>query len=113
MQVLLDGVEKFAKRYNYADLVTKELRKRAESDGKAVELYRHSTVPMKSFFLASPEDDILVVEKYNAISDRWDLFCKTKMEAINDRMFSKLLLAEGKIFLIGGKGDHRFERKVT
>lgn len=102
-QVLILDVESFTKKYDCMDLVTSEYRNRAASDGKAAELYRFPTVPTKRIFSLHLTNDIFVVQKYNPISDRWDLLCNVKMMRFEERKYFEPIFDGSKVYLIGGK----------
>lgn len=102
-QFLRDAAQRFAEKCSCSDIVKSEYRRRAASDGKSAEVCRYSAVGEKGIFLASEKiDGIIHVEKYNKISDRWDIFQILKIAAITERTSFGIIFDQSKLFLIGG-----------
>lgn len=112
-QILVDAVEKFARKYNCLSFVTNEYRRRVSSDGQTVELYRYSNLDAKSVFSVSIKNDAADINKYNPISDRWEVFRNTKLASMNDRKHYGIVAAENKLYLIGGYENQVYKRAVS
>lgn len=113
LQFLLEVVEPFARKYECMDLVLNEYRRRTECNGKSTDLYRNATDASKCIFALSSEPDVINVEKYNPISNRWDLFRNiTVTDLITKRDSFGLVFDKDIIVLIGGKENQNSIRKV-
>lgn len=102
-QFLLDAVETFAKKHGCLEHVTNEYRRRIAIDDRATELYRYTTDNTKSLFAAHGEltSNMINIEKYNPITDRWELYRNIKTRDFDHRINIGLVYAEDNIFLIG------------
>lgn len=86
--------------------MTRELRERAKSDGKTSELYRHTTSASRNIFLVTGAKDIVYIERYNMVSNRWDISRIIRISELSNVMDFGLLLNQSKIHLIGGRNRY-------
>lgn len=113
-QFLLDVAEDFAKKHNCFALVTNEYRRRNADDCQSIELYRHTTTDAKDIYqVSAKEDGVVIVEKYNKISDRWHIFRIMKVSCITERKSFGLIFDKTQILLIGGQKGKTFVRTVS
>lgn len=114
LQFLRDVVESFAEKYECEKLVSNEYRRRAESDDIPTELYRYTADASKCIFALSCEADIINVQKYNPISNKWDLFRNIVVtDLITKRTSFGLIFDKNIIFLIGGTENLASVRRVS
>lgn len=102
LQVFLDDIVDFAKKFDCVDLVFNEHRRRAKSDERSTVLYRCTTLQPKNMFAVSYDTDSISIEKYNPITDRWAHIRKYNIpiDASRSHLSSDLTLANNILCLV-------------
>lgn len=90
-----------------------EYHKRIKNDGQPAEVYRQVTAASKRIFSASGKDGVFTIEKYNPISDKWELVHRFSDKGLKNRGRFGQIFAENKIFFIGGKKGKTHMRTVS
>lgn len=90
-----------------------EYRRRTISDGNVTDLYRFTTAPSKNIFAVYSENQLITIGKYDSISDRWGTFCNIKMMSINEQKNFGVVIAENKMFVVGGCKGETYVRTVS
>lgn len=113
VQFLLDFVETFARKYNCVSLLLTEYHRRIKNDGKPMEPFHLTRAASKRIFVISGRDGGFTIEKYNPISDRWELVHRFSDKGFRNRERFGQIVAENKLFLIGGKKGKTYMRTVS
>lgn len=113
LQFLLDVVESFATKFNCLPRLMEDYHRRIENDGKPVEPYHLTTAVSKRIFVFSGKGGAFTIEKYNPISDKWELVHSFNDNSFKNRERFGQIFAENKIFLIGGKKGKTYMRTVS
>lgn len=90
-----------------------EYHRRIENDGRPVEPFHRTSAASKRVYVASGKDGCFIIEKYNPISDRWELVHRFTEKGFKNRERFGQIFAENKIFLIGGKKGKSYMRTVS
>lgn len=98
-------VEKYATNYGGMDLLIGELRRRSLSDVRSPERYRNPTYASQNIFIATGARNIVTIQEYNMISNRWDISRTIKIAELTNRTAFGLLMDQSQIHLIGGHDE--------